>query len=345
MEYNTSRLNTTFVKTITLNKQKKIQFECPLCKNTKGIILYTLSSDLAARHFEQASWPKTNKKKLTQLAHHIHTLWRQDTCTVVRCARCNFCSPVPYVAGDGHFYDLSEGGCNCYPKDRWEFNLTAKVLLQENHHIFPLLEIGAGSGEFIKQIPSLTDHVKEIDCLEYYTPAVKILRKKGVQVFQEDVRQLAQKKKFRNKYSTVCAFQVAEHVHDPLAFFAAVNIVTAPKANIFISVPNGRRIDLNEDSGSLRDTPPNHVGRFYPNNFYLIAKKMNWKVEKISIQPQNPLRILIGTYIYRRAQDNILQRKNSALLSLISILPAFLMTLQKREQLGTTIFVHFSKNS
>jgi SAM-dependent methyltransferase len=61
---------------------------------------------------------------------------------------------------------------------------------------------------------------------------------------------------FPESYDVTCAFQVVEHVQEPLAFISAMNRLTKPGGTIILSAPNGEGyISRCRD---LLNAPPHH---------------------------------------------------------------------------------------
>lgn len=74
----------------------------------------------------------------------------------------------------------------------------------------------------------------------------------------------------------------------------------------FIAVPNSKRIQFNEKNGSLRDTPPNHIGRWSFAAFELIGARHGLRLVDQEIEPFSLLEFVKQDIAYsylRRSQQ------------------------------------------
>jgi SAM-dependent methyltransferase len=124
-----------------------------------------------------------------------------------------------------------------------------------------LLEIGAGSGWFLRQV---RDELPPWQCeaLDYSEGAVRQLREAGFGASVGSAADLADDRASHGSFDAVCLFQTLEHMDSPHERVAAIRAVLAPKGRVFISVPNAAATDNQERLAGLPDTPPNHVGRW-----------------------------------------------------------------------------------
>lgn len=96
-----------------------------------------------------------------------------------------------------------------------------------------LLEVGASSGQFLWHIKDEVKHVHAIeldkDCCVFLEQELKI---------PVDDEFLERSRFAGQQYDVVCAFQVMEHVENPVKFLLSLIDVTSAGGNIFIEVPN-----------------------------------------------------------------------------------------------------------
>ena len=108
------------------------------------------------------------------------------------------------------------------------------------HHISPhltaasrLLEVGASAGQFLIHIK---EKVSEVNAIELDKACCAFLGNKlGIEAdaeFLENSRFVGQ------TYDVVCAFQVIEHVEQPVAFLKTLRQATKKGGTIFIEAPN-----------------------------------------------------------------------------------------------------------
>jgi len=144
-----------------------------------------------------------------------------------------------------------------------------------------VLEVGAGAGQFLTHIKSdvKTSHAIELDkeCCTFLENKIGI---------EADSEFLENSRFADEKYDVVCAFQVMEHVEDPIAFLKSLKKVTRPNGEIFIEVPNLRDALL-----SVWDVPSHrkffyhsaHLHYFTENILKKIAQNVGFNIENIEI--------------------------------------------------------------
>ncbi len=110
-----------------------------------------------------------------------------------------------------------------------------RIIEPELTNFSKVLEVGASAGQFLHHIKNLvaTVHAIELDntCCKFVNEII------GVEC---DSEFLENSRFAENRYDVICAFQVMEHVEDPVAFLNTLKRVASPGATIFIEVPNLR---------------------------------------------------------------------------------------------------------
>lgn len=107
-------------------------------------------------------------------------------------------------------------------------------------YIFPyltvnttLLEVGASAGQFLSHVK---DKVALVNAIELDKACCAFMRKElGIEA---DSEFLSESTFAHKSYDIVCAFQVMEHVVDPVAFLRDLIKATKKGGSIFIEVPN-----------------------------------------------------------------------------------------------------------
>lgn len=190
-------------------------FICPLCQQQTG-------------------------KKLTEQL-------RRGVGRVFHCAKCNHGFLI-----DNKIDDLKSFYANTYRNEYSHYAQPTETNPREIHEVYKkfqkerlniiipqlrfdgdLLEVGASAGQFLIHVKEL---VREVNAIELDTACVKFL------IEQLDINSDAEyleKSRFANcKYDFICAFQVMEHVVDPIKFLQSLKEVIKPGGLIFIEVPN-----------------------------------------------------------------------------------------------------------
>jgi 2-polyprenyl-3-methyl-5-hydroxy-6-metoxy-1,4-benzoquinol methylase len=156
----------------------------------------------------------------------------------------SFFHPMPF--GDEAFYErLAQKVTGYYPVDKQEFGFS-KAYVPAGATI---CEVGAGFGHF-------RAHVGEAQYtgLEFNQTAIDSARERGITLLRRDVRDLAAAAP--DSFDVTCAFQVVEHVAEPLAFIAAMVELTRPGGKIILSTPNGDGYITR--CRELLNAPPHH---------------------------------------------------------------------------------------
>lgn len=166
-------------------------------------------------------------------------------CTRLCCPRCNLEWFEPLNAGDDDFYAwIARRGL--YPAHRWDFD----AALAQVHSNSTILDIGAGSGSFAA-IAAQQGH--QVICVESSPAARDDLRAQGMEVHAR----LDDAIKSAGRPMVVTAFQVLEHVANPLEFASKLRL--AATEAVIVSVPDARRIRFIDEPFDL---PPHHLTRW-----------------------------------------------------------------------------------
>lgn len=256
-----------------------INATCPVCFSTNARLLWSVKSNQAAQNF---ILKEKEPQRFFDLVYHIESMWGQITCAVVQCNTCEFCFSNPYVGGDKKFYDLAYDRSG-YPHWTWEHQLTYAALRRLASPNFRLLEVGAGDGSFIKRISPEILPKNNILCLEFSEYGRRSIQEFGVECLFDDIRNLKQIE-FKESFNIICMFQVLEHMDGIDSVFSKLHWLMKDGADLFISVPNPRRIEFHELNRSLLDMPPNHIGRWNKSSFEAIAQRTGFQIESHVIE-------------------------------------------------------------
>lgn len=341
--------------------QDIVAYECPICSSRDLEFVHReIHSVEAARHFLN---PSRNLDRYEQLCRHLPVLWGRDYCSVRRCRACGFGFSDPYIAGDEKFYSLAyEHKPGDYPAQKWEYTVArdklGKCIEAHGRDVARLIEIGAGDGAFVRQIVPELMGPERVLCTEYGEYAAAQIRKLGIRVALGDIREMDTSAE--RAFDIVCMFQVLEHMDRLRELFSKLRMLTSPKADLFIAVPNSKRTQFSEHNGSLLDMPPNHIGRWTKSSFEALAAREGWKMVEFIEQPPGAKESWRSFSIYRylRAsqldgnmsarirglrQSTISRALEVAMVAAFTIrsLPLFPRLLS--EGMGNSTFVHLSR--
>jgi 2-polyprenyl-3-methyl-5-hydroxy-6-metoxy-1,4-benzoquinol methylase len=319
---------------------------CPLCQSDKLAEGYQVTAAEAAQHWRLAEAEPLIHE---QLRSHISALWRGSSATAMHCPECDLGFTHPFVAGDATFYAKAFGQSG-YPKDRWEYGRTLDSL-DGDIATLRVLEIGAGTGQFLEQLTAKGLPHANVVATEYNEIAAATLESKGFQVY-DDLSELGRSD---TKFDLICMFQVLEHCDEIQKLFRTLRGMLSPSGTLAASVPNGELVRFQEAHGSLLDMPPNHISRWSMRSLECLASHTAFELVEVRTQPFAWLNFIrqdieyayrrkaqIGSSIARRLlhlrHSNAGRIANMAAAGLLAParVPTWLRALRRRAGLGAT---------
>jgi len=165
------------------------------------------------------------------------------------CKECDLRFYKPMITGDENFYNALQKFDWYYMDNKKEFKYAIDVIKSDDE----VLEIGSGSGGFLKQISA-----KRFVGLELSQEAIKIAAERSIRLENEIIEDHARNHK--DHYNVVCSFQVLEHVNNPHSFLQSAVDVLKSGGIMIVAVPS-------EDSflkytETVLNMPPHHVTRW-----------------------------------------------------------------------------------
>lgn len=112
-----------------------------------------------------------------------------------------------------------------------------------------------------------------IVALEFSSAGMDVFRKKSSFALQQDVRVAD----LESGFDVIFLFQVVEHMDSLDRLFCRIRDLLVPRGRVFISVPKGRKADFQEQSGSLLDMAPSHIGRWSCSAFEIMGARQDWR--------------------------------------------------------------------
>jgi hypothetical protein len=255
---------------------------CPVCgASIIPVPLITVNAKEAANHFVRTS----GAVKSRLLEDHIQNLWGGNECRIIRCNKCASRFADPHIAGDATFYDLAFP-TTIYPKSRWEFDLTSHLAKKLLGNSGKLLEIGSGSGAFVKQLINLGISTNQIVVTEFSGTALIELQNLGVQVEAVDFRSGVR----GGPFQVIVLFQTLEHLDRLDNVILALNSLGTTDAEAFISVPSVEYLDFAQKTLGIIDMPPNHITAFSTNGISELFRRNGWATVNIEVQALNSVK-------------------------------------------------------
>ena len=219
---------------------------------------------------------KSNKKKI---------ICKKDGLKIVQCRDCDLVFVSPTFNYE-HYISL-------YKKNKYQ---TIVKKLGENSHVYRrdrfgtervkilknflqkkkkyrVLDIGCSTGFFIEKANKLG---WKTTGLELNPSAVNFAKKRGLNVINEDFL----KSKFNHKFDVICAFDVLEHLFDPMKIIKKAYKDLKSGGLLFVYVPNWQsatRLLLGEKNSHFI-WPTHHLTYFTPTTLKNFFLKANFEV-------------------------------------------------------------------
>ena len=272
--------------------------DCPICGSDRAELLHTISSRFTAQYYAlREREPERNER----IRAEIERLWGGETCEIVRCRDCGFVYADPFVPGDGRFYSLFYDD-PVFPKWKWEYEETCRILAdKQSEGTIPaeprILEVGAGTGMFVKRLAGEITPADHIVTVEYSDAGKREIEEGGIMCLQEDVRELPAE--YDGTFDVICMYQVLEHMDrlDPL--FERLYRLAVPGALLFIAVPNDRMLTYYEENDAWLDNAPVHVSRWNRTAFEKIGERHRWRLEDHQVEPDSRIWRFLQFSLYR----------------------------------------------
>lgn len=185
----------------------------------------------------------------------------------------------PPIAGDEKLYAELQKFPWYYADQKWEFDRALSSMQCGSR----LLEIGCGRGGFLQKA-ALAGH----NCIgiELNSEAANAARTDKL-----DVRtQLLDEFLLQNDadFDRVFAFQVLEHVTDPVDLLEQMLAAIKPGGRVCFAVPNANSF-LGEDKKNLLDMPPHHISRWRPESIKQIGDLLGVSRVIVEESPLEPI--------------------------------------------------------
>lgn len=229
----------------------------------------------------------------TRSTAHIAGLYRNDLnydpdfeglreIALYECAATGYRFFYPFtLEGKESLYRAIENFDWCYEEGKWEHCWVAEQIADSAS----VLDVGCGRGAFLSKVKS-----PDITGIELNKSAAAFARKRGISVVETLLGEHAKDRPAA--YDVVTAFQVVEHIADPLPFLRDCITVLKPGGLLIIAVPNNdafiRFADL------PLNQPPHHVGLWAPKSLAALADLLPLRLEALVEEPLREVDWYIG---------------------------------------------------
>jgi 2-polyprenyl-3-methyl-5-hydroxy-6-metoxy-1,4-benzoquinol methylase len=197
---------------------------------------------------------------------------------IMKCLETGYMFYYPFTTeGDEHYYAEMSKFDWYYDPSRWEHS-KALELIKENEKV---LEVGAGSGFFLKELSKRKNFVTG---LELNGKAIEEAKKSGIELRKEFVQDFSIQNE--GNYDTVCSFQVLEHIAQPYEFLLSKVKCLKKGGKMLIGVPNNNSfIKDNQLSSKVLNMPPHHMGLWTPESLESLESLFNISLKEIYYEP------------------------------------------------------------
>jgi SAM-dependent methyltransferase len=166
-----------------------------------------------------------------------------------------------------------------------------------------LLEAGAGDGAFLRLLRTEVGSALQATALEYDRGALAKLKASGFTARKGSVVDFASDGRVAGAFDVVCMFQTLEHMEAPAAVLAAVDRLLSARGSLFVSVPNGDAVVVQERLTGFYDMPPNHIGRWVHSSFEAWVCGSAFAVQASEAEPADRDALIDGYVAQRLMAD------------------------------------------
>ena len=184
--------------------------------------------------------------------------------------------------------------------------------IRRKKNIKKVLDIGSGSGEFLKLLK------EKNNSLDLYgiEPSITMSKQNyNIKIFNSTLENFKKKIKF----DLITSFELLEHVSDPLIFITKIKKLMKKNSVLYLTSLNGEGFDidiLKENSNALY--PPYHINFFNPKSLETLLKKSGFRHVEIETPGRLDLNIvennieLIKNPNIKIVLKNFIQKLNQA---------------------------------
>jgi 2-polyprenyl-3-methyl-5-hydroxy-6-metoxy-1,4-benzoquinol methylase len=192
------------------------------------------------------------------------------------------------VVGSSKLYEKLQKKDDYYLLDKWEHRYALNDLKNCNN----LLEIGSGSGHFIKLC---IDSGINIRGIELNPKSVETAKLNNLPVDLLDLEKVASQ--YTNYFDAVCSFQVLEHTCNPKDFIMDSLKVLKSNGILIYCVPNSNSFLGCQDH--LLDMPPHHMLQWSKESLKSLERLFPVKLEKLCFEPLSESNIALYLDSYK----------------------------------------------
>jgi len=202
----------------------------------------------------------------------------------LQCHDCQtiYMSPRPSPAVMAAYYGASENyrfwADNIFPasevtrREKINRPWLERIVSLTQHHRIPrkhLVEVGAGFGTFCA-LAGQERMFEKVTAIEPTPEMAEACRQRGVDVLEAGIEQVVDQVA---PADVVVAFEVVEHLFEPIAFFRQVAKLLRPGGLLVVSCPNGLGFDISVLGPLSQAVDPEHVNLMNPKSLSYLAAR------------------------------------------------------------------------
>jgi len=258
--------------------------KCPLCFSKKVKVIRAISSMEASEFINK----RQSGEFLHQMSRYIEdVIWRQETSYFMNCLNCSLEYSFPFKAADKNIYNIIYDESSI-DDDFWNwdfqeaYEIIKKKIINVGNKDFKILELGSGSGHFIKKISKNLIPPTSCYITEYSDNCRNAISNLGIHSYG-DIQEL-DKAIFNSSFDFICMFQLLEHIDNLYDLINDLGCLAKKDALIIITVPNSYQRIFYDRNYIFEDIPPIHISRFNVLSFNKIAEIMNWVMKYYKVE-------------------------------------------------------------
>ena len=181
--------------------------------------------------------------------------------------------------GDGEFYEELAKNDYYYMEEKWEYHEAIRCFPEGLSKDAAILDIGCGGGGFLDRCRDAG--YSNLSGIEFNEEALTICQNKGLDVCDSRIEHVAESDR---RFDVVCAFQVLEHVPDPVDFVRQASRVLTPNGRLILSTPNAESF-FKRVHWHLLDMPPHHMSRWDKTSYEQTSKMLGLCLTDVRFEP------------------------------------------------------------